>query len=73
MTTMILPFKTEVLSTPCALVADLDHPVEDVEIQDILQPDKTKLVQVYEPPHDKTNKMTMRPAKTQISLGGCPG
>ena len=22
-----------------------------------------------EPPHDKTNKMTMRPAKTQISLG----
>ena len=23
----------------------------------------------YEPPHDKTNKMTMRPAKTQISLG----
>ena len=23
----------------------------------------------YEPPHDKTNKMTMRPAKIQISLG----
>ena len=23
----------------------------------------------YEPPHDKTNKMTLRPAKTQISLG----
>ena len=23
----------------------------------------------YEPPHDKTNKMTVRPAKTQISLG----
>ena len=22
-----------------------------------------------EPPHDKTNKMPMRPAKTQISLG----
>ena len=22
-----------------------------------------------EPPHDKTNKITMRPAKTQISLG----
>ena len=22
----------------------------------------------YEPPHDKTNKMTVRPAKTQISL-----
>ena len=23
----------------------------------------------YEPPHDKTNKMAVRPAKTQISLG----
>ena len=23
----------------------------------------------YEPPHDKTNEMTVRPAKTQISLG----
>ena len=26
----------------------------------------------YEPPHDKTNRMTVRPAKTQISLGICP-
>ena len=25
----------------------------------------------YEPPHDKTNKMTVRPAKTRISLGIC--
>ena len=24
---------------------------------------------MFEPPHDKTNKMTERPAKTQISLG----
>ena len=24
------------------------------------------------PPHDKTNKMTVRPAKTRISLGICP-
>ena len=23
----------------------------------------------YKPPHDKTNKMTVRPAKTQVSLG----
>ena len=23
---------------------------------------------IYEPPHDKTKKMTVRPAKTQISL-----
>ena len=27
------------------------------------------LVSWYEPPHDKTNKMSVRPAKTQISLG----
>ena len=25
-----------------------------------------------EPRHDKTNKMRVRPAKTQISLGICP-
>ena len=25
-----------------------------------------------EPPHDKTNKVAVRPAKTQISLGICP-
>ena len=28
--------------------------------------------QITEPPHDKTNKMTVRQAKTQISLGICP-
>ena len=27
---------------------------------------------ISEPRHDKTNKMTVRPAKTQISLGICP-
>ena len=26
----------------------------------------------FEPPHDKTNKMTVRPANTQINLGICP-
>ena len=26
-------------------------------------------VSPYEPQHDKTNKVTVRPAKTQISLG----
>ena len=26
-------------------------------------------VVTYEPPHDKTNKMTVRPAKIQLSLG----
>ena len=28
--------------------------------------------QKYEPPHDKTNKVSVCPAKTQISLGICP-
>ena len=27
---------------------------------------------LYEPPQDKTNKMTVRPAKTQISLSIIP-
>ena len=27
---------------------------------------------IIEPQHDKTNKMTVLPAKTQISLGICP-
>ena len=31
-----------------------------------------KFLSPCEPPHDKTNKMTVRPAKTQISLGICP-
>ena len=26
-------------------------------------------LRLYEPPQDKTNKVTVRPAKTQISLG----
>ena len=28
--------------------------------------------QLFEPRHDKTNKVSVRPAKTQISLGICP-
>ena len=31
-----------------------------------------KIGLAYEPPHDKTNKMTVRPEKTQIRLGICP-
>ena len=27
------------------------------------------IMKIFEPPHDKTNKMAVRPAKTQISLG----
>ena len=27
---------------------------------------------LFEPRHDKTNEVTVRPAKTQISLGICP-
>ena len=29
-------------------------------------------VKINEPPHDKTNKMTVRPAKTHIRLGILP-
>ena len=28
--------------------------------------------QPYTPPRDKTNKVAMRPTKTQVSLGICP-
>ena len=28
-----------------------------------------KIQFIFEPPHDKTNKMDVRPAKTQIRLG----
>ena len=28
-----------------------------------------RAIWLYEPRHDKTNKMNVRPAKTQISLG----
>ena len=31
--------------------------------------DAKESIHVTEPPHDKTIKMTVRPAKTQISLG----
>ena len=34
-------------------------------IAEILQ----EVLHIIEPPHDKTNKMTVHPAKTQISLG----
>ena len=30
---------------------------------------KSTMKILFEPPHDKTNKMSVRPAKTQISLG----
>ena len=29
----------------------------------------TEMVHTFEPRHDKTNKVVVRPAKTQISLG----
>ena len=38
-------------------------------IDDLLQPVPVTLkVTLYEPQHDKTNKMSVSPAKTQISL-----
>ena len=37
--------------------------------QNMATRDIAALETVYEPRHDKTNKMSVRPAKTQISLG----
>ena len=34
--------------------------------------DKSQAIQLLELPHDKTNNVAVRPAKTQISLGICP-
>ena len=34
--------------------------------------DFCKMYKTYEPPRDKTNKVSVHPAKTQISLGICP-
>ena len=36
---------------------------------DVLQFDFYGAPYIFEPQHDKTNKMNVRPAKTQISLG----
>ena len=44
----------------------------DLIINSFLQVYLSILLDMYEPPHDKTNKMIVCPAKTQISLGICP-
>ena len=41
------------------------HDVAHMELEDASDTD-------HEPRHDKTNKVTVHPAKTQISLGICP-
>ena len=33
---------------------------------------RSKKMYIIEPPRDKTNKVSVHPAKTQISLGNCP-
>ena len=44
----------------------LQYPLVQLCIQDA---EFTSECWIFEPPHYKTNKMTVRPAKTQISLG----
>ena len=52
----------------CAVVLELlQIPYDKVNIRE-----QEKSAFVCEAPHDKTNKMTVGPAKTQISLGICP-
>ena len=36
------------------------------------QSQKSNMENLFKPPHDKTSSVAVRPAKTQISLGGCP-
>ena len=43
--------------------------LEDLYRNQLLQFLQEVTTRAYEPPRDKTNKMTVRPAKTQISLG----
>ena len=57
------------------LEQEIEFDVESVLIAPI-KPEQA-LVEVHlgrknEPRHDKTNRMSVRPAKTQISLGICP-
>ena len=59
-TVMILSFETDGLGM--SIFSFLLH------LLDTLLLAKTDLFK-FEPPHNRTNKMTMRPAKTQISLG----
>ena len=66
--------KVQIAQLEATLKADLG---EKGGILDKLSIEKGKnsispLAFTNEPPHDKTNKMTVRPAKTQISLGICP-
>ena len=45
------------------------HTVKASHIQTFYRQDFDFQHSSFEPPHDKTNKMTVRPVKTQISLG----
>ena len=44
-------------------------PVGTLGFLELTAANKSKWSETYEPQHDKTNNMSVRPAKTQISLG----
>ena len=50
-------FQSSILEKKCQIMGQSENPTS----------------KSIEPRHDKTNKVTVRPAKTQISLGICPG
>ena len=59
-TTIILRIWTRFFSTITHMASS-----EEFDIMKLL----VKCIKTNEPPHEKTNKVAVRPAKTQISLG----
>ena len=56
----------------CTWTRCLDYWTENSNFQGLIGCSEKQIRRVFEPPHDKTNKMTVCPMKTQISLGICP-
>ena len=54
--------------TQCWLLPSLLSSWRNLPLEDVIL-SRYIALQYYEPRHDKTNKMSVRPAKTQISLG----
>ena len=45
------------------------HELAQIDLQEVPQATIIAAIGSFEPPHDKTNKMSVRPVKTQIILG----
>ena len=51
------------------LVENLKTEIPAFNVDSVNRDKTSRSVSTIEPPHDKTNKMTVRPAKTQFNLG----